>query len=223
MSENGKGSDWRFRPEKEQHDIYDLHRATLREPPEPREGLERPPWWLWVISVLLIFWAGFYLGRYGGVFGPEVHLLQKGEHMETGAAKGPEESGGGQQVAKVSGSEVYGNVCAACHQSKGEGLPGSFPPLAGSSWLLKDPETPIRIVLHGLKGPIEVAGQTYNGVMPAWGEKLSDDEIAAVLTYVRSSWGNSADEVKTDLVKKIRESTSDHSEHWTAEELSGLR
>ncbi|MCI0454943.1 MAG: cytochrome c, partial [Candidatus Dadabacteria bacterium] len=57
---------------------------------------------------------------------------------------------------KADGSVVYANICAACHQANGQGVPGAFPPLAGSEWLLKDAETPILIVLHGLQGAIEV-------------------------------------------------------------------
>ena len=70
MNDKKPESEWRFRTEEETHDIYDIHRQAFREPADPQEGLEHPPWWLWAISVLLIFWAGFYLGRYGGIFGP---------------------------------------------------------------------------------------------------------------------------------------------------------
>ncbi|MGH7790703.1 MAG: c-type cytochrome, partial [Thermodesulfobacteriota bacterium] len=177
MSDKKPESEWRFRPEEEKHDIYDLHRQAFREPPEPREGLEPPPWWLWTISVLLIFWAGFYIGRYGGVFGPYVQVLEKGEPNTTATVSQP-----GQLKPAVDGAQVYTSICTACHQANGMGLPGAFPPLAGSEWVTKDPETPIRIVLHGLEGPIEVKGTTYNNIMPEWGSKLSNEEIAAVLT-----------------------------------------
>lgn len=215
MSNNDNKPDWRFRPEEEEHDIYDLHTATLREPPEPEEGRERPPWWLWTISVLLIFWAGFYVGRYSGEFGPYVHQLQEEEISDV-------PSQGKMQVdkEKVSGSEVYANVCAACHQPGGEGVPGAFPPLAGSKWVAGDPEIPIKIILHGLKGPIEVRGETYNAVMPQWGDKLSDGEVSAVLNYIRSSWGNSAGEISSELVKEVRDKTSGRNTQWTVEELN---
>jgi mono/diheme cytochrome c family protein len=103
------------------------------------------------------------------------------------------------------------------------GLPGAFPPLAGSEWVTKDPETPIRIVLHGLQGPIEVKGVTYNNVMPEWGSKLSNEEIAAVLTHERSNWGNSAGEITPDMVDKIRKETADRTGTWTPDELQKLR
>ncbi|MGB7293017.1 MAG: cytochrome c [Thermodesulfobacteriota bacterium] len=212
-------SDWRFRPEQEEYDLFGIHRQAFREPPEPEEGLERPPWWLWAVSVLLIFWAGFYLGRYGGIFGPYVHVLEsEGQHVEITALapKQPEQ-------AKVDGQSVFTNICAACHQANGQGLPGAFPPLAGSDWLVKDPETPIRIVLYGLSGTIDVKGATFNNIMPEWGSRLSNEEIAAVLTYARSTWGNSAPEISAEMVDKIRKQTSDRTTPWEAEELKKLR
>jgi mono/diheme cytochrome c family protein len=213
-------SEWRFRAEKEEYDVFGIHRQAFREPPEPEEGLERPPWWLWAVSVLLIFWAGFYIGRYGGVFGPYVHVLE--EKRETTEVSGitterPDDE------SKVDGMSVYNSVCAACHQQDGQGLPGAFPPLVGSDWLLKGPETPIRIVLHGLSGSIDVNGATFNNIMPEWGSRLSNEEIAAVLTYARSTWGNSAPEISEEMVDKIRQQTSDRTTPWEEEELRKLR
>src|SRR5258705_4924492 len=90
------------------------------------------------------------------------------------------------------GKVVYSTTCAACHQATGEGVEGTYPPLAGSEWVNGDEAKVIRIVLHGLTGPVEVAGETYSGMMPPWGGVLKDPELAAVLTYVRSAWGNKA-------------------------------
>ncbi len=213
-------TDWRFRPEKEEYDLFGIHRQAFREQPEPEEGLERPPWWLWAVSVLLIFWAGFYIGRYGGVFGPYVHVL---EEQKKPAELGEIKTEPADKVSKVDGMSVYNTICAACHQQNGQGLPGAFPPLAGSDWLVEDPETPIRIVLHGLSGSIDVKGTTFNNVMPEWGSRLSNEEIAAVLTYARGNWGNSAPEVSTEMVEKIRQQTSERTTPWEAEELKKLR
>lgn len=217
MSNNDRKPDWRFQPDEDRHDIYDLHSATLREQPEPEEGRERPPWWLWTVSVLLIFWAGFYIGRYSGDFGPYVHQLSDDKVSAVSAdgevAPAPEE---------VKGSEVYANVCAACHQQSGQGVPGSFPPLAGSEWVTQNPEIPVRVVLHGLKGPVEVSGENYNAVMPGWGGKLSDAEVAAVVNYIRTNWGNSADEVDEEFVQQVRQQTEDRADNWTADELREL-
>ena len=72
-------------------------------------------------------------------------------------------------------------------------MAGVYPPLAGSEWPVKEPSIPIRIILHGLMGEIEVAGVKYNNIMSPQGILLNDEEVANVLNYVRSSWGNKAD------------------------------
>ena len=105
------------------------------------------------------------------------------------------------------GAVVFSARCAVCHQMNGKGIPGVYPNLAGSKFATGTPEIPIRIVLHGFNGAIVRNGITYNGVMQPWQNDLSDQQIADVLTFVRSSWGNSAPAVDPALVKKIREST----------------
>jgi mono/diheme cytochrome c family protein len=119
----------------------------------------------------------------------------------------------------MNGEKVFQTICMACHQSQGQGLPGAFPPLAGSEWALGNSKIPIKIVLKGLSGPIEVKGNTYNGAMPPFGPQLKDEEIAAALTYVRSSWGNNASEVKTSEVEAIRREIFSRTQSWTAAEL----
>jgi len=121
----------------------------------------------------------------------------------------------------VSGAEVF-TKCAACHQQNGQGMAGSWPPLAGSEWLVNNPQVPIRIVLHGLQGPITVKGQSFNNAMQAWQDQLSDEEIAAVLTYERSSWGNSAPAVTPEQVKAEREATKAQTTGWHAADLEPL-
>lgn len=219
MSEENKNKDWRFRHEEEGYDIYDLHHAPLREYPEPKEGMERPPWWLWVISVLLIFWAGFYLGRYSGDFGPYVHILYEPDRKAAVIDNDTAPNG----LADVDGSAIYANACAACHQANGQGVPGAFPPLAGTQWVIEDPETPVRIVLHGMKGQVEVKGNVYDGVMPGLGHRLDDAEVAAVVNHIRTSWGNSASEIGPELVREVRRESEGRTEQWTADELMELR
>lgn len=93
------------------------------------------------------------------------------------------------------GAQVYGANCASCHQASGQGIPGAFPPLAGHVPELVTPDGGrtylIDTLLYGLQGQIRVSGQTYNGVMPAWGQ-LSDEQIAAVANYVSHEWDNAA-------------------------------
>jgi mono/diheme cytochrome c family protein len=121
------------------------------------------------------------------------------------------------------GKVVYSTTCAACHQATGEGVEGTYPPLAGSEWANGDDAKVVRIVLHGLTGPVEVAGETYSGMMPPWGGVLKDPELAAVLTYVRSAWGNKAAPVTVAKVAAIRAATSARTTPWTAAELAQIK
>lgn len=100
------------------------------------------------------------------------------------------------------GKALYA-TCAACHQAEGQGIPGAFPPLAESEWVNGPVENLIRIQLRGLTGPITVKGVEYNSVMPAQAQQ-SDEQIAAVLTYIRSSFGNDSGPVTADQVKALR-------------------
>lgn len=101
------------------------------------------------------------------------------------------------------GELVFNQTCFACHQANGQGLPGVFPPLAKSDYLMADRDRAIGIVLHGKQGPITVNGQTYNQVMTP--QNLTDAQIANVLTFVMNSWGNSADAVTPAQVQSVRE------------------
>jgi mono/diheme cytochrome c family protein len=88
-----------------------------------------------------------------------------------------------------------------------------FPPLAGSEWVLGDEKVLTHILLHGINGELEVKGTTYKGAMPAW-NALSDDEIAAVVSYIRSDWGNQAAAIKPETVKAEREATKSRTEPY---------
>ncbi|MBK8976534.1 MAG: c-type cytochrome [Planctomycetes bacterium] len=110
--------------------------------------------------------------------------------------------------------------CAQCHQPDGAGLGGLAPPLRGSEWVLGAPERLARIVLHGLTGPIEVAGERYEfPLMPDHG-RLSDDELAAVLTYVRRGWDHVAEPVTPADVAGVRATERGRGQPWTAAELA---
>ena len=122
------------------------------------------------------------------------------------------------------GATVFAARCAACHQLSGTGLPGVFPPLAGSNWVNGAPGTLARIVLHGVQGTLTVNGTAYNGAMPPFAEQLSDAEIAAVLTYIRSQWGNKGAPVGDTVVSAQRSATAARSAPWNGEaELAGMK
>lgn len=128
-------------------------------------------------------------------------------------------AGGG--AAGPNGADIF-TRCAACHQATGLGMPGAYPPLAGSEWLTNNPEVPIRIVLHGLQGPITVKGTSFNNAMTPFGEQLSDAEIAAVISYERSSFGNHASAITAEQVKAVRAATKSQTGPWNPKELQGM-
>lgn len=119
---------------------------------------------------------------------------------------------------------VRDSHCATCHQPNGAGLAAIYPPLDGSPWATGNEERLIKLVLNGLWGPLEIKGTTYDpakGIPPmtAFGSILKDEEVAAVLTYVRNSWGNKAAPILPATVEKVREATKDRSTFWKPDEL----
>jgi len=123
-----------------------------------------------------------------------------------------------------SGEAIYASNCIACYQANGQGLSGAFPPLAGSERVTGSAYRPIAIVLHGLQGPITVAGKEYNGVMMAGGTAgaMDDQQIADMPSYVRSSWGNTASAVTAADVARVRAAYASRTSAWTAAELQAL-
>ena len=98
------------------------------------------------------------------------------------------------------------------------GQEGLAPPLADSEWTLGSSQRLVRIVLHGLHGPINVKGKTFQLDMPALGV-FDDDQVAAILTYIRREWGHTASPVEPEFVKKIRAETEKREEAWSEAEL----
>ncbi len=119
------------------------------------------------------------------------------------------------------GRAIYRESCLPCHQIHGKGMPSLAPPLTGSPWVLEGETRLIRIVLHGLRGPIQVAGAEWNLIMPgqAANPRLTDENLAAVLTYVRREWGHTAAPVEPGTVARIRAESRDRVLPWTVEEL----
>jgi mono/diheme cytochrome c family protein len=191
-------------------DLAKVHGSILREHREPVEGYKSVPLWLVALIMALVFWGGGYLAFYSGGFRADAFLPRKG--MTGIAAADPAQLG----------RRIYMQSCALCHQADGRGIPRIYPPLAGSDWVLakdwRGDSHLASIVLHGLIGPLEVQGVTYNGAMPGW-HGLGDKEIAAVLTYIRSQWGNDAPPITADFVKTVRAKNPDRVTAWTPAEL----
>lgn len=190
--------------------------------PAPDSGVNDPvvPVWLIVVLFLLIYWGAVYFDERGGWFAPQVYAPYRSseELASFNAAFGPPD-------IKVLGEQIYGKTCVACHQANGQGTPGTFPPLVGSDWVNeKDPGRMIRIVLEGFSGPgLVVNGQPFNtgSAMVPWGSTLSDDDIAAVITYVRGNkeWGNNASAVTPEQVKSVRGKVASHPLPFSPDEI----
>lgn len=196
--------------------IQRVHSALLREKPEPKEGLAPMPLMLLGFISTMIFLASIYIVHYRGGFDPLVY-----DERFDPATMG---SGGGEAGPvdpRVAGKRHY-MLCTACHQANGMGIPSAFPSLVGSERVIGDPERLIRIVLHGLQGPIE--GNTYAGVMAGFGQgsptNWNDQRIAEVLTYIRSDWGNEAPEITAEQVTAVRTAVGPRTQAWTLEELN---
>jgi mono/diheme cytochrome c family protein len=121
--------------------------------------------------------------------------------------------------ARNDGEAIYMTRCMSCHQIDGAGIAGVFPPLNDTEWVVGDKGRVIRIVLDGMMGETEVQGVVYSGAMPPWKTFLSDEEIAAVVTYIRNAWDNEASDVTPQEVKLVREATKARTTSWTTEEL----
>ncbi len=115
------------------------------------------------------------------------------------------------------GQRIYANLCLNCHQAGGEGLAGVYPPLRDSERLAGPAEPLVQMLLHGLQGPLTTATGDYNGLMPASG--LSDEDLAAVLTWTRERFAPGSGEVPSAEVARIRDATREREGPWTAEEL----
>jgi mono/diheme cytochrome c family protein len=109
------------------------------------------------------------------------------------------------------GRAVYTSLCVACHQQNGQGLDKVAPTLVGSNFALGAPHVPARILINGKEGS--------TGLMPPLGATLTDDQIAAVLTYVRRSWGNQDSAVEPAAVAGVRKQTAGRTRPWTEKEL----
>src|SRR4030081_3086420 len=178
----------------ENEEVQEVHAAIQREKREPRVGLEPLSIWLIVVYGLAVFFGGAYLGRYSGNFSGDGLDPMGGPPPAKKSAAGP---GGGEQQAELTprdrGKKIYAANCQTCHQANGLGVPGQYPPLAGSEFTTGGSRRPAMIVLKGLQGPVTVKGQKFgSAVMQPWDKTLTDQKIADVLTYERSEWGNNA-------------------------------
>jgi mono/diheme cytochrome c family protein len=183
------------------------------EAAEPRAGGSAVPVWIIVLLFLLLYWGMVYFDQHSGWFSTEVYA----PYRSTAELVMFQPPAGGPDLAR--GKAVYENLCGLCHGNDGMGKPGQAPPFARSEWALGNPNRMIRIPLAGLAGPVQVAGTEWNLAMPAMGATLPDDDLAAVLTYIRQSWGNKASAVTPEQVKAVRDKTKGRNQPYSQEEL----
>jgi len=191
----------------------------VAEAPEPTVKKDRFPVLVLVITgVLLYLGMGFLAERAGG-FNKEVYEPYPSFKMVEAIQPG---AGGADPIKD--GKKVYdGKGCIACHQGSGAGVPGQFPPLAGSDWVQAEgSERIVRLVLHGVAGPMTVNGTAFNGAMPPWKGVLTDKEIADAISYIRNAWGNKGSIVTEAEVKKISDKEGARGTPWAPSELMAL-
>ena len=184
---------------------------------EPQAGRIPVPVWLLVLCFLLLYWGMVYFDQHSGWFNAQVYTPYRSA-AELAIYQPPT---GGPDLSR--GKVIYENICGLCHNNDGAGKPGQAPPFVGSEWALGSPSRMIRIPLAGLAGPIQVNGQPWNLAMPAMGAALPDDDLAAVLTYIRQSWGNKASAITAEQVKTVRAEVGNRTQPWTADQLNAIQ
>jgi mono/diheme cytochrome c family protein len=182
--------------------------ARAREHPEPHEKDYPIPLPVLLVVGLVLAWAVFYIVTTQRDDPP---ALGDRRTMATLQAKAAGAAG------SVDGAQIFGAQCVACHQASGAGLPGVFPPLAGSEWVAGSDKVLVNILLHGITGSLTVKGSQYSGAMPAFKDKLNDAEIAAVLAHVRSNFGNAGAKIGAELVKAEREAGKERTQPWNGD------
>lgn len=196
--------------------IQQVHERLQHRKPEKPEGNPRFPLVLLGIMCVALLFGSIYLAHFSSRFDPLIY--HESQKPAAQAATGP------VITPAMRGKSVFTANCMACHQANGQGVPGAFPPLAGSEWVLEPQHEKhmIAIVLHGLNGPITVKGNTYNGAMTPFAGVLRDDQIANLLTYIRSEWGNNAPAVTPEQVAAIRAELGTRGP-FTVEQLNALK
>lgn len=208
---------------RETADLTEVHAAVQREHEVGAPGGVPMPLWLMSLCGVAIFWAGTsFSGGFGSsYFNADNYSIHPGE----GAAK----SGGGAAGAAAEGPSVadlgkiyFAQNCVACHQATGSGIPNVYPPLAGSEYVNGGSRRLGMILLKGLQGPVTVEGHPFNGAMPAWEKTLTDKKISAILTYVRSNFGNTAGPITPDQMADARKEFAGHPDSWHEDELKAV-
>ncbi len=206
--------------------VVDMHSAVRREKILQPSGSESVGLWPLIFGAIILVAGGGFLFKNANGFSNSTYI----ETTYVPAPRPP--SDGGEELVDDrpwiekwmgEGKKVYGQ-CAACHMAGGEGGAGN-PPLVGSEWVNGGTQRLGAILLHGVNGPLTVAGQSYNGVMPAW-STLSDKKLAQVITYVRRDFGTLPDGddgiVTVEMIGAAREMFKDQSGAYNEAQLLAI-
>ena len=204
--------------------------ASAREKPEPESGNEPLTLWAFLLGTFFILVGGGYLGANHGGFDMANFTRTPyvpGERPDTG----DEPEAIPMDKMWIGGGKSKYAQCAGCHQANGQGN-AQYPPLAGSEWVVRGTEPLAMIILNGLIGPITVNGKNYNAPgMKNWESDFSDADIAQIMSYIRTAWGN--DElvkangdpdgiVTEEMVAAAREKHAAKPDNHKVEDFAGL-
>ncbi len=195
----------------------ETNNRNLDEHSEPVAGTAQMPVGIMVILTLLGYIGCYKVDDLNANFSARVHApFSSADEV---ASLAPSEA----ELVFGKGKILYAN-CQGCHQPEGGGTPGSIPPLVGSEWVTGNPGRLAAIVMNGLGGPIEVNGEPFNNQMTPVGAAWSDEDIAAVLTYIRGNWGNGGARVMPEDVAATRATIKEQGQTgpWTVKSLEAV-
>jgi mono/diheme cytochrome c family protein len=184
--------------------------AQAREQAEPSERTQPIPLVAAAITLAVVLAGASYI-----FFSEPFGAPGLGDRRTLADLRGPAPG------AAADGKQLFTANCAACHQATGKGLPGAFPPLDGSEWVVGEPRIVANILLHGVTGEMTVGGNVFRGSMPSF-QKLGDAELAAVATYVRSEWSNKAPPIGADVFAAERKAASRTTPFASGDEVKAL-
>lgn len=206
-------------------DLDRIHAAVKREKEDLAPESQPAPLWAIFLLMLVAIIAGGQLGQMTGGWSFDI----SNPFSVANGGGDPRPGGGGAggtldpfALAMKKGASGY-SVCGGCHQGNGAGIPGQFPPLDGSEFVTGGTERLIRIVQHGLTGPVTVKGASFNtpGGMQPFGAAMSAQDLANVLTYVRNSWTNQGTMITKEMVQKVRDEEK-RATQWTTADLEAF-
>ncbi len=185
---------------------------------EPTATRSTVPMWIITVTLTLLFLGFVFFDKHSGWFDANVYApYSSSEELEAAQPKS------GAAAAIAQGKKNFETYCGACHGADGMGKPGQAPTLVGSEWVVgTGMKRLIHIPLAGVGGPLKVKGQDWNLAMAAMGAGLSNEDLAAVLTYIRGSWGNHASEVTADDIKQVRDALGKSPQPYTMEKLMAM-